>query len=210
MPSSRAPSDAAPALPGEFLRYLDVLEKAYLAESDPIRGSGFAGGPERWRREREPLLDAVEGDGDLLDVGCANGYLLECLVEWARERGSELVPYGVDNGARLIERARTRLPHWASHFYVGNAWDWPPPRRFHYVYTLYDCVPRSHLDRYLRRLANDVVAPAGRLIVGAYGSRSRGHAPFDVRGGLERAGFRVAGESSGGEPPIALFAWTDV
>ena len=208
MPSASAPDDAAPALPGEFLRYLDVLENAYLSESDPIRGSGFAGGPERWRREREPLLDAVGGDGDLLDVGCANGYLLECLVEWARERGCELVPYGVDNGARLIERARTRLPHWASHFYVGNAWDWRPPRRFHYVYTLYDCVPQSHLDRYLRRLANDVVAPAGRLIVGAYGSRSRGHAPFDVRGGLERAGFRVDGESSGGEPPIALFAWT--
>ena len=201
---------ALPPLPGEFLRYLDVLEKAYLAETDPIRGSGFAGGAERWRQEREPLLDAVESDGDLLDAGCANGYLVECLVGWARERGFRITPYGVDNGIRLIQRAQRRLPQWASHFYVGNAWDWEPPRRFRYVYTLHDCVPLSHLDRYIRRLANKFVAPSGRLILGAYGSRSRNFGPHDVRGALEKAGFRVAGSSHGGTPPIAAFAWIDV
>ncbi len=200
----------ATKLPGEFLRYLEVLEKAYLAERDPIRASGFAGGEERWRREREPLLDAVEADGDLLDVGCANGHLAECLVDWARERGQRLTPYGVDFGERLIALARQRLPQWASHFYVGNAWDWEPPRRYSYVFTLYDCVPRSHLSRYLQRLASEFVEPSGRLILGAYGSRSRGFGPFDVRAGLEQAGLPVAGSSRGGDPPIAAFAWTDV
>lgn len=196
-------------LPREFLRNLDVLEQAYLAESDPIRGSGFGGGPERWRREREPLLRAVERDGDLLDVGCANGHLVECLIDWASERGLRIVPYGVDNGARLVERARARLPHWASHFFVGNAWDWEPPRRFRYVYTLYDCVPLSFLDGYLLRLATEFVEPGGRLILGAYGSRSRGRDPYDVEAALERAGLDIAGTGSGGDPPIARFAWTD-
>lgn len=200
----------ATKLPGEFLRHLEVLEQAYLAESNPIRASGFAGGAERWRREREPLLDAVDADGDLLDVGCANGHLAECLVDWAHERGHLITPYGVDYGERLIALARKRQPHRASHFYVGNAWDWEPPQRYRYVYTLYDCVPRSHLSRYLRRLANEFVQPSGRLILGAYGSRSRGFGPSDVRAALEQAGLRVAGSSTGGDPPIAAFAWTDV
>jgi hypothetical protein len=64
-------------LPADFLRDLDALESSYLASSDPILQSGFGGGPERWRAERSPLLDAVNTNGTFLDVGCANGFLLE-------------------------------------------------------------------------------------------------------------------------------------
>ena len=108
-------------LPMRFLRELEALESSYLREDDPIRQSGFGGGPERWRSEREPILDAIDGDGDILDIGCANGYLLECLVTWGRERGLSLVPHGVDQGSRLIELARARLPDFHSNFHVGNA-----------------------------------------------------------------------------------------
>ena len=66
------------------MRRQRALEDAYLRSDDPIRQSGFGGGAERWRAERSPILEAVDGDGDLLDIGCANGYLAECLVEWAR------------------------------------------------------------------------------------------------------------------------------
>ena len=128
-------------LPAAFLRELEELEEAYLRNSDPIEQSGFYGGPERWRAEREPILDAVESDGDFLDAGCANGYLLECLVAWGRERGFSLIPYGLDQGARLIELARRLRPHLADHFFVGTAWDWSPPPRFRYAYTLLDHVP---------------------------------------------------------------------
>jgi hypothetical protein len=54
------------ALPAEFIERLRALEFSYLRETDPIRASGFGGGPERWRAEREPLLDGVSGSGDLL------------------------------------------------------------------------------------------------------------------------------------------------
>ncbi|MBN2566305.1 MAG: methyltransferase domain-containing protein [Candidatus Eisenbacteria bacterium] len=196
-------------LPREFTEMLDGLERSYLAETDPIRASGFGGGAERWRSEREPILDAVTTDGDILDVGCANGYLLECLVRWGRERGLRLVPHGVDRSAGLVERARVRLPRFAGNLHVGDAWSWAPPRTYEYVYALYDCVPLEYLAEYLRRLFGQAVADGGRLIVGAYGSRSRGLDPYDVASFLESNGWKVSGRSVGGSPPVSLFAWTD-
>jgi len=196
-------------LPDNFLRKIKALESAYLEHDDPIAQSGFGGGAERWRAEREPILDAVKSDGELLDVGCANGYLLECLVKWGLERGVKLTPYGVDIGARLIELAKKRLPQFAENFYVGNAWDWEPPRQYRYVYALYDCVPQEYLKDYVYKLLSKAVAPGGRLIVGAYGSRSRGTAPFDVDGFLNSVGFEVCGTAEGGCPPITKFAWVD-
>jgi len=194
-------------LPSKFLQRLRELEASYLAEDDPIRQSGFGGGRARWRAEREPILEAVEEDGDFLDVGCANGYLLECLTKWAAERAITLIPYGLDCGARLVELARQRLPQFAENFFVGNAWGWQPPRQFRYVYSLYDCVPEDYLTEYVRRLLERAVAPGGRLIVGVYGSRSAGAPPFDVADFLRSAGFPVAGTATGGEPPIGAFAW---
>ena len=72
------------ALPRAFLQNLRTLEAAYLKEDDPIRQSGFSGGAQRWRSERGPILEAIDVDGELLDIGCANGYLLECLVRWGQ------------------------------------------------------------------------------------------------------------------------------
>jgi SAM-dependent methyltransferase len=196
-------------LPPDFVEMLDELERSYLRESDPIRASGFGGGPERWRAEREPLLDAVEADGDILDVGCANGYLLECLLRWGRERGLALVPHGLDRSAALVELARERLPDFAGNLHVGNSWTWRPPRRYRYVYAIYDCVPADYLPEYVERLLGGAVADSGRLILGAYGSRSRGLDPFDVAGFLLSEGYAVAGTSCGGSPATTRFAWID-
>lgn len=196
-------------LPDVLLRELEELENAYLRTTDPIEQSGFHGGPERWRSEREPILDAAPSDGDILDTGCANGYLLECLVHWGRERGITLVPYGVDQGQRLVELARRRQPRIADHFFVGNAWDWKPPQRFRYVYTLLDQVPPDYLMPYLHRLFAQVVAPGGRLIAGDYGSRSRGIRARDVAAVLRSADFTVLGRADGGNHGVASFAWVE-
>ncbi len=172
-------------LPESFLQELAELEESYLRESDPIRQSGFGGGPARWRAEREPLLDAIDADGDLLDTCCANGYLLECLVEWGRERGIAITPHGLDLGARLVELARKRLPLHAANLHVGNTWEWEPPRRYRYVYALTDCVPVEYLPALVTRLLGRIVEPGGRLILGAYGSRLA--PPLAARrGGLSR------------------------
>jgi len=197
------------SLPQDFTDMLDRLAQSYLTETDPIRGSGFGGGAARWRTEREPILDGVTTDGDILDVGCANGYLLECLLGWGRERGQRLIPHGVDRSAPLVERARARLPEFAGNMHVGDAWSWVPPRRYRYVYALYDCVPVDYLDEFIGRLVDGAVADGGRLIFGAYGSRSRSEQPFDVSGFLASHGWRVSGRSTGGSPVTSLFAWVD-
>ena len=196
-------------LPADFLQQLKLLEKSYLSDDDPIRQSGFGGGPQRWRAEREPILNAVESDGDFLDVGCANGYLLECLIRWGKERGVVLIPYGIDRGSRLIELARQRLPEFRDNLFTGNAWDWMPPETFRYVYSLYDCVPLEFLEEYVHRLLVRTVAPGGRLIIGAYGSYSEKKPPFDTAAFLKSKGFDVAGTAQGGSPPITNFSWID-
>lgn len=195
------------SLPEDFLRKLRELEQAYLSTDDPIRQSGFLAGAERWREERSIILQAVEDDGDFLDVGCANGYLLECLVGWAKDRGVTLTPYGVDQGAGLIELARQRLPELADHFWVANAWSWRPPRKFRYVYTLCDCVPEELFGNYVDRLLTRCVEPGGRLIIGAYGSHSRNQPARDVAAELGKAGHEVAGGASCGDLPVTRIVW---
>ncbi len=196
-------------LPAEFLVRLRRLEQTYLASEDPMRQSGFGGGADRWRREREPILEAIQQDGDLLDACCANGYLLECLVNWGRERRLELTPFGVDQGRGLIRLARRRMPQFAEHFCVANVWAWLPPRRYRYVYALWDCVPREYLAELVRRLLERYVAQRGRLILGAYGSCSRKEQPFDVEAFLRSTGHRVSGTARGGDSRVAHFAWMD-
>ena len=196
-------------LPPGFLRHIEGLEEAYLEHNDPIRQSGFSGGAERWRAERGPILDAMESDGDLLDVGCANGFLLKCLREWGTERGLTLTPHGLDIGSRLIELAKERLPEYADNFHVGNAWAWKPERKYRCVYMLYDCLPLDYLAEGVSRLLGQVVAREGRLILGAYGSKSDSIPPFEIGDFLEAEGFEVVGRSEGGEGPITKFAWLD-
>lgn len=199
-----------PELPKSFLDDLRNLESAYQSHRDPAKQSGFHGGDERWKREREVILEGVDADGDFLDIGCANGYLVECLAEWAQEMGITLQPYGVDQGAGLIALAKKRYPHHASHFWVGNAWDWTPPKRFHYVYTMTDFVPEEFLKDYADRLIRLYVASGGILIVGDYRAASTTQPARDVSALLVELGFPVAGEAKCGEMPDSHVAWTRV
>ena len=56
------------------------LENAYLQHSEPWKQSGFSGPEERWIAYRKPIVDCIEKSGSFLDIGCANGYLLECIL----------------------------------------------------------------------------------------------------------------------------------
>jgi SAM-dependent methyltransferase len=188
---------------------LRELARSYLASEDPCRQSGFGGGAERWRAEREPILEGVTKDGDFIDLGCANGFLLECLRDWAAAKGIRLDPFGLDQSRELVVLARERLPESASHFFVGNSWSWTPPRGFDYVYSLADAVPAPYLREHLQRLHASFVAPGGRLILGSYGSISRQLAPMDVAGALADAGFAPLGSTSAGAGPRVRFAWVE-
>ena len=195
--------------PPRYERELRALEPAYLESDDPIEQSGFHGGPGRWRAERGAILDAIESDGSLLDVGCANGYLLECLVHWGAERGIDITPHGLDLGAKLIGLAKDRLPEFSDNFHVGNVWEWRPPIRYDYVYMIWDCLPQSHLADGIRLLLRDFLTPGGRFILGSYGSLSRNERAFDIAEFVRKMGVEPAGEAWGGDPPLTLFVWMD-
>lgn len=191
----------------EFAAQARALESAYLRSEDPMVQSGFSGGRQRWVSERSPLVDAIHRDGDFLDVGCANGLLAEDVVSWASERGFDLTPHGVDLGPGLVDLARRRMADHRQNFNVADAWSWEPDRQWTFVYSLLDLSPRDLWCDWLDRLST-WVEPEGRLIIGSYGSRSRGIDPFDVGEVLESCGLRVRRSSQGGEPPVTRFAWS--
>lgn len=184
------------------------LQHAYLASNDPMEQSGFGAGAERWEAERRPLVDAIGRDGDFLDVGCANGYLVECVAIWAAEVGHRVVPHGLDLGPELIELARTRHGEHAANFHVGDVWTWEPERRYDFVYGLTDLGPKGSIGSLIERLAS-WVEPGGRLILGSYGSRSRGIEPTNIASIARERGFEVTGSASGGNPVVTRFIWID-
>jgi len=62
------------------------LETAYLQHTEPWKQSGFSGPEDRWVSCRKPIADCIEANGAFLDIGCANGYLLECVMNWLKEK----------------------------------------------------------------------------------------------------------------------------
>jgi SAM-dependent methyltransferase len=135
-------------------------------DDDPRWQSGFDGDPDLWREARAFILDAVPTGGSFLDVGCANGYLLECIAAWAAERGLELSLHGLELSPDLAEAARRRLPAMSDRIYTGNASDWMPARRFTYARTGLEYVPAGREPALVARLLRDVIEPGGRLIAG--------------------------------------------
>lgn len=146
-----------------------VLETAYLAQSEPWRQSGMSGPEERWISLRKPVANCIDRDGSFLDIGCANGYLLECCMRWTAERGLLIEPFGLDISPRLIELARMRLPQFANHLFCGNAYDWQPPCKFDFVRMELAYVPGELEREFLLRLFEKYVSPGGCLLVANYG-----------------------------------------
>jgi len=141
---------------------------AYLAAKDERGGSGHTGTAEDWEWSRGIVADALDRDGAFLDVGCANGLLMESVARWASAQGRAIEPHGLEISPELAEVARARLPLWADRIHVGNALGWRPPRRFDFVRTGLEYVPRPRRPRLVAWLLDHVVAPSGRLIIGKY------------------------------------------
>jgi 2-polyprenyl-3-methyl-5-hydroxy-6-metoxy-1,4-benzoquinol methylase len=94
------------------------FERAYLETHDPRAQSGFRGSAERWEAARRPIVEAIDRPGAFLDVGCANGLLMESIADWSP---FPIETYGVDFAPGLVELARGRLPQWADRVWLGDA-----------------------------------------------------------------------------------------
>lgn len=158
-----------------FVTVRDFLQAAYITAETPWQQSGKSSTYEEWVRLRIGMSELITQSGSVLDIGCANGYLLECLLQWTAHKGIAITPYGLDIGAQLVAQARERLPDYAANMFVGNGWDWQPPassgiQRFDYVRTELVYVPANYQREYVERLLERLVADDGRLIVAHYRS----------------------------------------
>lgn len=177
------------------------LETAYLAGEQPWQQSGFGLHSLRpaaqWAALRQPVAECVTTSGSFLDIGCANGYLLECLLTWTARRGFTLTPFGLDFSAKLVELARLRLPSWAHQIAVGNAWDWVPSRPFDYVRTELVYVPEALRSEYIERLLALFLRPGGKLLIAEYRARTDSAPMLTIDRELRERGFAVEGVVSG-------------
>src|SRR5262245_2778802 len=158
-----------------FVREQALHEAKYLAGINPREQSGFGRDGHDWERFRRVVAAPIDRDGTFLDIGCANGLLMESVVAWVRQGGYRVEPFGLDISEKLAALARRRLPQWRGRIFVGNALFWEPPAPFDFVRTELVYVPPSQRREYAERLLERFVAPEGRLIICSYGSsRSEG------------------------------------
>jgi hypothetical protein len=165
-----------------------LVVPAYLAAETPEGGSGSSRDPAGWEYARSLLADAVQPGQSFLDVGCANGHLMESMAAWA---GVE--PYGLEIAPELAELARSRLPQWAGRIWVGNALSWEPPRRFDVVRTGLDYVPQPRR----RELVEHLLGFCDRLVIGVHNEER------DLPGREAEVaawGFAIAGRSERPHP----------
>jgi SAM-dependent methyltransferase len=138
------------------------------AGARPWEQSGFSGTEPRWLALRKPVADCIDRAGTFLDIGCANGYLAECVAAWTAERGLAVDVYGIDLSPPRVALAQRRLPALASHFAVADARAYRPERRLDFVRTELVYVPAEDEAAYVAHLLGAYLAPGGRLLIANY------------------------------------------
>ena len=138
-----------------------------------IEEANSGGGYERWKQVRQFIAKAIHKDGTFLDIGCANGFLMKCLLHWSQYR---LIPYGVDNRKEVIEKAKLLLPRYAENFqcfdgdHLEKLHDAGMPLRYDFVYRNYwkRDVDTSEKVRAIVTKLWENVKDDGRMILGLY------------------------------------------
>ena len=165
-----------------------IVVPAYLAADTAPGGSGSSRDSVGWEYARSLIAGAVGPDQTFLDIGCANGHLMECMAQWG---GVE--PYGLEISPELAALARRRLPQWNDRIWVGNACDWKPQRLFDVVRTGVDYVPRPGRPQLLRHL----LSYADRVVVGVFNEERDARA---IEREVASWGFEIAGRSERPHP----------
>ena len=135
--------------------------------------TGDAANLKYWYEHRSPIVEAINRSGSILDIGCANGFLLHSLIEWS---DYELIPYGIEPDEALLEACKTMFPTLERHFTnlpLRKLRQSPAvglPAQFDFVYwCVWDDFSFSdeQFDGYLEGACN-AVKKGGRLILGFY------------------------------------------
>lgn len=144
-----------------------------------LEGSCRYGGTfESWKEDRHFISEAIHHSGTILDIGCANGFLLRCLQEWS---AYTLIPYGIDIDDERLSKTSLFFPFLQNHFaklsirQLALLSDANLPLKYDFVYwnvwNNIDFVNEEEQEYLL--LASKAVRKKGRLILGFY-DRERG------------------------------------
>lgn len=172
------------------------IYNSYMQSSTPWGQSGFSGPEERWCACRRPVADCLTQSGRFLDIGCANGYLLECVLKWTRERRLTIVPYGIDIVDDLVRMAKKRLARYAQNIELADAFRWKPATRFDYVRTEFLYVPPGYEGPFVDRILSEFLTDGGSLLIAEYRSTGNPEAPW-LSDLLKEMGFVVSEAKSG-------------
>ncbi|MDE3260257.1 MAG: methyltransferase domain-containing protein [Gemmatimonadota bacterium] len=157
----------------------DTIDLASL-DTDPgllrfVLNGSCVDGPsfETWRRARSFIASEIHRPGTVLDIGCANGFLLRCLLEWSDHA---LTPFGIDSSADRARDVARFFPSQGDHFArlpaerLGEIDAQGLPGKYDFVYwAVWDNFAFDRQDRIdLLRRAYDSVKDDGRLILGFY------------------------------------------
>lgn len=183
-----------------MVKYSDDFQRLI---SDPLKlrslldNCHYHGPFHDWEDERKFIVQAINQDGAILDIGCANGFLLRCFQAWT---SFKLVPYGIDPDEKLVKEAQKLFPGCQNNFSpipieaLPLVEKYKLPKFYNLVYwNVWD--NRSFgSQKELNNLKNslDLLTNGGRLILGFYDPskeenlerveklRARGYVPTGV------------------------------
>ncbi len=176
---------------------MKALALSYLESDEPWMQSGFSGPEERWNICRKPIADCISRSGTFLDIGCANGYLIECVIKWTKEKNINIVPYGLDISPEIIKLAIKRLPDYKQNFYIGNSLYWAAPQKYDYVRAELTFVPDFLQKKFVNRLLNKFLNPNGKLLIARYRSRNDVIDIDDINKEIRKLSFKVKDYKTG-------------
>ncbi len=193
----------------EFTQLINDPENVRkLIEGSFVTGVSF----EEWKKERSPIVQAINKDGTILDIGCANGFLLRCLQAWSPHK---LDPYGIDIEGDRINEAKELFKTEPNHFvkasirqldYLENG---GLPDQYDFVYwnvwdnkDFNDQLEIDWLEATLRR-----VKPDGRLILGFYDSDKTKNVDRVDR--LIELGYKISSQDINDLETKEIFIWID-
>lgn len=175
-----------------FELHKEYYSNLYLSKDNPRAQSGHSGDEFHYLYSHLMIIEAINKNGTFLDIGCANGYLLESVNRWASGIGYKIEFYGLDISERIINLAKQRLPEWKDHFYVGNALTWMPKYEFDFVCIKgLEYVPDSDQFNFFQHIMNNYLNDKGRLIFGPNWCDKNNDLIMDrfIKWGIEPNGF---------------------